>query len=90
MKKRSGRWMVLGAENASTVRDPRSSTIVTSISKRPKDVRAALAPKCIPCYSVSQEMAERECALVECDWSRCDRACISLRPISAPVRLLRS
>ncbi len=26
MKKRSGRWMVLGAENASSVRDPRSST----------------------------------------------------------------
>ncbi len=35
-KKRSGRWMVLGAENASSVRDPRSSNpIVTSISKRP-------------------------------------------------------
>lgn len=52
-------------------------------------LRAALALKCIPCDSLSQEM-ERVRGLVERDWSRCDGTCISLRPIAAPIRLLRS
>ena len=87
IQKRSGGCKVLGAEDARCEQDPRPSDF--DPQENSQDVRAALGLKCIPCYwSVSRRRTELEHS--ERDWSRCDYACISRRPIPAPVHPFRS